>query len=109
MMIWRLRGGGTGLDVGNVVGQEMVGETGERDILYSHRQVLHTVGHRLLIASLVTNLMTNLMSSLVAVVSDAGHPEVLDLLGIEPGTLGDDVPVLVVLVVILLSEGREHI
>ena len=83
--------------MGNVVGQEMVGETGERDILYSHRQVLHALWHRLLIASLVTNLM----SSLVAVVSDAGHPEVLDLLGINPWTLGNDISILVILLIIL--------
>merc|ERR1719361_473008 len=43
-----------------------------------------------------------MVAGLVAVVADTGHPEVLDLLGIKPGTLGDDISVIVVLLIILL-------
>merc|ERR1719510_2169874 len=91
-MIHGLRGGGTGLDVGNVLWQEMIGKTGERDVLNSHGQVLHTVGNGLLA----------MVAGLVPVVSDAGHSEVLDLLCIKPGSLCYDISVLVKLLVVLL-------
>ena len=53
MMLQGLGSCRTGLDVGNVVWQQMAGKTGERDVLYSHGQVLDAVVDRLLVVGLI--------------------------------------------------------